>query len=167
MNPFKALRDMRTIAALLTDAERVARRMGDAQPAAEHVLLAAVNLPDGSAARVLDRFGVSAVRLEKAIIDEHAAGLVAAGIDAGTAEQLAAASPLEPASGTRVYRAGPTAQDLFGAAGSAARRAKQRLVGAHVALAASEVEHGTLARVLDRLGVDRRELREAARAEVA
>ncbi len=42
MNPLRALRDMRTIGRLLTDAEQIARRMGDEQPSAEHLLIAAI-----------------------------------------------------------------------------------------------------------------------------
>jgi ATP-dependent Clp protease ATP-binding subunit ClpA len=157
---------MRTIAALLTDAEGVARRMGDSQPAAEHLLVAALQLPEGSAARALDRFGVTAERLGGAITDEHAAGLVAAGVEPEAARRLAEPTAIEPAAGSGLYRSSPSARDLFNAAASAARGAKQRLVGAHVVLAASDVEHGTLPRILDRLGVDRAQLREAARLEL-
>ncbi|CAN5473397.1 hypothetical protein BH23CHL10_BH23CHL10_10160 [soil metagenome] len=52
MNPLKALRDMRTIGRLLTDAEQIARRMGDERPSAEHLLISAIGLPDGSAGTV-------------------------------------------------------------------------------------------------------------------
>jgi hypothetical protein len=47
-----------------------------------------------------------------------------------------------------------------------ARSAKQRLSSAHVVLAAADVERGTLARVLDALGVERAALRDAARGEL-
>lgn len=167
MNPFKALRDMRTIGRLLTDAEQVARRMGDEQPSAEHLLLAAMTLPDGSAARALHGFDVDADRLAQAIRDEHASALVAAGIDAGTAAAVAADQPVTPPRDSGVYRSNPSAQELFQAAGAAARGARQRLAGAHVVLAAADLEHGTLARALERLGVDRLALRTAAAAELA
>ncbi|CAN5161508.1 hypothetical protein BH23CHL9_BH23CHL9_00670 [soil metagenome] len=55
---------------------------------------------------------------------------------------------------------------LFQAAGTAAREAGQRLSGAHVALAAADLEHGTLARALERLGVAPEALRVAARTEL-
>jgi ATP-dependent Clp protease ATP-binding subunit ClpA len=167
MNPFKALRDMRTIGRLLTDAELVARRMGDERPSAEHLLLASMTLPDGTASGALQRLGVDADRLAGAIRDEHASALVAAGIDASTAAAMSADQPVTPARGSGVYRSNPSAQELFQAAGAAARAAGQRLAGAHVVLAAAELEHGTLARALDRLGVDRATLRAAASSELA
>ncbi|HSI99664.1 MAG TPA: Clp protease N-terminal domain-containing protein, partial [Patescibacteria group bacterium] len=100
MNPFKALRDMRTIGRLLTDAETIARRMGDERPGAEHLLLAAMELPDGTAAQALGRLGLEADQLARAIRDEHAAGLVAAGIDASTAAEMSADRPVAPARGS-------------------------------------------------------------------
>lgn len=167
MNPFKALRDMRTIGRLLTDAEQVARRMGDERPSAEHLLLAALTLPDGTAAGALQRIGVDADTLAQAIRDEHAAGLVAAGIDASTAAAMSADRPVTPTMGSGVYRSNPSAQELFQAAGAAARSARQRLAGAHVVLAAADLEQGTLARALQRLGVDRAALRSAASSALA
>lgn len=167
MNPFKAAGDMRTIGRLLTDAEQVARRMGDERPSAEHLLLAAMTLPDASAARAMDRFGIDAEQLTQAIRDEHADALVVAGIDAPTAAAMSADRPVGPARGSGVYRSNPSAQELFQAAGRAARSARQRLAGAHVVLAAADLEQGTLARALERMEVDREALRSAAASELA
>ena len=167
MNPMNAVRDMRTIKVLLTDAERIAREMGEEEPGAEHLLLSAIGLPDGAAARALGRFGVDAARLRAAIVQEHADALAAIGIDAATVGGEggpAAALPVEPRS--RLYRSSPSAQEAFQAAGAMARSAKQRLSSAHVVLAAADVERGTLARVLDALGVERAALRDAARGEL-
>ncbi|MBK6300079.1 MAG: hypothetical protein IPF40_03180 [Actinomycetales bacterium] len=47
MGLFNAGRDVRTINALLTGAEREARRGGDALPGPEHLLLSALDLADG------------------------------------------------------------------------------------------------------------------------
>jgi ATP-dependent Clp protease ATP-binding subunit ClpA len=166
MNPIAMLRDMRTIGRLLGDAERIARRMGDEQPSAEHLLLAALAMPDGAAGRAMSRAGADAVALERAIVEEQAGGLEAAGVDPARARSLAEPRPVVPATGSGVYRSSPSAQDLFRDAGARARRERQRLSSAHVVLAASDVAHGTLARVLDRLGVDRDALRAAAEAEL-
>ena len=163
MNPLNALRDMRSISRLLADAEQAARRMGDERPGAEHLLLAAIGMPDGSAARALSAVGVDAPRLSGALRAEHAAGLVAAGVDADTARRMSEPDPIEPLNPRGVYRSDASAQDLFQAAGTAARAARQRLGGAHVVLAAADFRHGTLARALDRLGVDRDEMATAAR----
>src|SRR5688500_19305520 len=80
MNPFKALEDMRTIKRLLTDAERVARDMGEEEPGAEHLLLAAIDLPDGSAARALGSMGIDAARIRAALLEEQADALVSVGV---------------------------------------------------------------------------------------
>ncbi|HSK94506.1 MAG TPA: Clp protease N-terminal domain-containing protein [Candidatus Angelobacter sp.] len=166
MNPLNMIRDMRTIGALLGEAERIARRLGDEEPGAEHLLLAAVGLPDGSAGRALQAVGVSAVQLERAVVEVQAAGLERAGFEPGAAARLAEPVAVPPAEGVGVYRSSPTAQELFRAAGDRARAARQRFAGVHVVLAASEVEAGTMRRVLDRLGIDRQRLREVAEAEL-
>lgn len=166
MNPVKMLRDMRAIGGLLGDAERIARRMGDEQPAAEHLLLAALAMRDGAAARAMARFGVTGESLEQAIVTEHADALAAAGLDRTAADRLATAPPVEPATGSGPYRSDASAQELFQAAGSLARGSRQSLSSAHVVLAAADLERGTLARVLDHVGIERVAMREAARAEI-
>ena len=167
MNPFKALDDMRTIRQLLTDAERIAREMGEEQPGAEHLLLSAMGLPDGSAARVFGGLGIDEAAIRAALRDEHADALVAAGVARETAEAMAEPSPLGEAGKPRLYPAGPSAQEVFQEAGRLARTSKQRLAGAHVVAAVASLERGTLPRVLDRLGVDRQRLADAARAELS
>lgn len=167
MNPKRALDDMRTIKQLLTDAERISRELGVAEPGAEHMLLSAIGLPDGTAARALARVGVDDDGIRAAMVAEQADALVAVGVPREHAEALAVPTPLGDADRPLVYGAGPTAREVFTTAGDIARGAKQRLVGAHVVLAVAGVERGTVARVLDRLGVDRGQLSDAAREELA
>ncbi len=76
VNPLDA---MRTIKKLLTDAEVEARAMGEAEPGAEHLLLAALELPDGTARRAFERLDVDPTRLRSAIVDQQAEALVGAG----------------------------------------------------------------------------------------
>ena len=167
MNPMKMLDDMRTIKQLLTDAERIAREMGEEEPGAEHLLLSAIGLPDGTAARALGGLGVDADRIHAALRAEQADALVAAGVARETAEALAEPAPLGPGGAPLLYGAGPSAREVFQEAGRIARSSKQRLAGAHVVAAVARLERGTLPRVLDRLGVDRERLADAARAELA
>ena len=167
MNPLRALDDMRTIKKLLTDAERIAREMGDEEPGAEHLLLSSIGLPDGTAARALASVGADADRIRAALREEQAEALVSVGVPREAAEAMSGPEPLGPAGAPLLYGAGPSAREAFGAAGKMARAAKQRLAGAHVVAAVAGMERGTTARVLDRLGVDRRELADAARAELA
>jgi ATP-dependent Clp protease ATP-binding subunit ClpA len=167
MNPMKMLDDMRTIKQLLTDAERIARDMGEEEPGAEHLLLAAIGLPDGSAGRVLGSLGVDPDRIHAALRDEQADALVAAGVPRERAEAMADPTPLGPGGAPILYGAGPSAREVFQEAGRLARSAKQRLAGAHVVAAVAGLERGTMPRVLERLGVDRHRLADAARAELA
>ncbi len=163
----KMLDDMRTIKQLLTDAERISREMGEEEPAAEHLLLSAIGLRDGSAGRALASVGVDAEAIRAALRDEQADALVAAGIPRQTAEAMAEPTPLGSPGAPLLYGAGPSAREVFQEAGKLARSSKQRLVGAHVVLAVAALERGTLPRVLDRLGVSRRQLADAAQAELA
>lgn len=166
MNPPRVLDDMRTIKLLLTEAERIARQLGEEEPGAEHLLLSAIGLPDGTAARALARVGLETQGIHTALREEQAAALVSAGMPRETAEAMSEPTPLDPAGAPLLYAAGPSAREVFHAAGKLARSARQRLVGAHVIAAVADLERGTLARVLERLGVDRRRLAEAAQEEL-
>jgi ATP-dependent Clp protease ATP-binding subunit ClpA len=164
MNPLDA---MRTIKKLLTDAEIEARAMGVAEPGAEHLLLAAICLPDGSARRAFERAGADPHALRAAIVDEQAAALVAIGFEAEQARSLSAPAPLEPPTGRGVYHAGVSAQEAFQAASTlAAKDGRFRLSGAHVVAAVARMEHGTAARVLGLLGIERDALVRAAEEEL-
>src|SRR5687767_10675111 len=71
----KRVRDVRTINMLLTGAEAEARRAGESLPGAEHLLLSAIALPDGSARRAFERVGADPDRLQAAIAAQHADAL--------------------------------------------------------------------------------------------
>ena len=164
MNPLDA---MRTIKKLLTDAETEARAMGVAEPGAEHLLLAAIGLPDGSARRAFERAGADPEALRGAIVEEQAAALVGIGFEAEHARSLSAPAPLEPPTGRGVYHAAVSAQEAFQAASAlAAKDGRFRLSGAHVVAAVARMEHGTAARVLGVLGVHREALVRAAEEEL-
>jgi ATP-dependent Clp protease ATP-binding subunit ClpA len=163
----KMLDDMRTIKQLLTDAEAIAREMGDEEPGAEHLLLSALGLPDGSAARALDRLGVDADGIRAALRAEQSDALVAAGVPREAADAMAKPRPLGAAGAPLLYGAGPSAREVFQEAGKLARSSKQRLAGAHVVVAVASLVRGTVPRVLDRLRVDRARLADAARSELA
>lgn len=167
MNPMKMLDDMRTIKQLLTEAERIAREMGEEEPAAEHLLLSAMGLPDGSASRALATVGVDEERLRLALREEQAEALVSVGVPRETADAMAEPKPLAPGGAPLLYAAGPSAREVFQEAGKLARSSKQRLAGAHVVVAAAGLSRGTVPRVLERLGVDRTRLADAARAELS
>jgi ATP-dependent Clp protease ATP-binding subunit ClpA len=152
---------MRTVKQLLESAERLAREAGEPEPGPEHLLLAALDLPDGGARRAFARVGVDPDGLAAAVEAHHAEALQSVGVAPG--EPAVVAAP--PARGP--YRSTGAAQEVFQAAGRLARERRTPLGGAHVVEAVTATEHGTAAAALARLGVDRGALAEAARAEGA
>ena len=152
-----ARHDIQLIADLLTRAESEALSLGDSEPGAEHLLVAALMLDDDSARTAL---GTDASAARDALRAVHATALAAAAVvDSSTP------SALPPAQG--IYRSRVSTQEVFQRAKSLARRSPTGLRAAHVLIAVAEREHGTAARVLDQLGVDRGALIAAATAEAA
>ena len=153
--PLRTVRhDMRLIADLLTLAESEALALGDPQPSAEHLLIASLLLDDDSARSALS---VDAAAVRDALAAVHATALAAASvIDSSTP------SALPPARG--LYRSEVSTREVFGRAKTLARRSLSGLRAAHVLAAVAEREHGTAARVLAHLAIDRTALIEAATA---
>ena len=142
-----AIQEIRTINALLTEAERQALALGDEAPAAEHLVLAALLLDDDSARVAL---GVDASRFREALVAVHAGALESIGVAIGDGELPSAQA--KPG----VYRSEVSAQEVFQRARVLAKQDRPRgLRTVHVVRAAAEREHGTVARVLSALGVDR------------
>ena len=158
----RRLADMRTMKQLFTLAETEAQRTGEAEPGAEHLLLAAVDLPDGSARRAFERVGVEPAALREAIASQHDDALRAVGVEA-PAGGLDAPSPVQ-ARGP--YRSKGSAQTLFQRVTELVRSECSQLYGAWFVLATTETEYGTTARALRRLGVEPDDLARAARAEL-
>lgn len=75
-------KDARTIMALSLDAERRALAEGQRHPGAEHYMLAALDLPDGSARRAFARVGVDPEAYRAALANRHTVALNAMGIAA-------------------------------------------------------------------------------------
>lgn len=162
----KATRDIRTINALLTGAEAEARQTGESLPGAEHLLLSALALPEGSARRAFERVGADPDGLRPAIAAQHTEALRAVGIEPPDDEALDEAIVKDTRAGTKLYRANASLDSAFRAAGDLARADKRSpLVGAHVVVAVAQMEHGTAARALTLMGIDREALAAAAREE--
>jgi len=155
---------MKTISTLLQQAEEIARGRGADEPAAEHLVLAALQLPDGTASRALERLGSSSDDFGAALDAQEAEDLERIGVHA-PGDRINAELPV-PTAPTGVYKREASAQQLFQAAGDDARRGGGSLVGAHVLRAAAALERGPTARALRRMGIDRDALREAAGAEI-
>lgn len=155
---------MKTIKQLLEAAERIAAERGGRRPSAEHLVLAALELPDGSAARTFERLGRSPGAFAVALDDQEAEDLRRVGVEAPL-ETIRAQVPA-PGAPVGVYRSEPSAQQLFQIVAEDARHHDEGLTGAHVLRAAATVEHGVVARTLRRIGIDREDLRSASTDEI-
>ena len=160
----RRIREIQTIGTLCKAAEKHARASGQQQPGAEHFMLAALELPDGSARRVFERVGADPQEFGKAIEQQYRDALHAVGLDLPALDEPEQAQAFAEASG--VYRAQPSGQAVM------QRMAEQRtsgapLSGAHVVLAVASSEHGVAPRALRSMGVNREHLLSAARAEIA
>lgn len=132
--------DATTIASLLTAAEREAAALGDEQPGAEHLLVAALDLDDSTSG-----LGVTADDARAAIRMVHS-------------RALGADVPLTPSKRplAGLFRSSNSLQQVFQRTRVLSKR--ERLTGMHVVRAAAERERGTIALVIDELGIDRAEL---------
>ena len=153
------VRDIPKFKTLVEGAQAEARRAGESLTGPEHLLLAALDLPDDTARRAFERAGADAGALRGAIEAAHAHALGGIGIEA---PEIDGPAPPERSG----FRATAPAWAAFRAVSDMARD-DDGLLGAHVVLVVAGVEHGTAPRALAALGVDRGELAAAARAELA
>lgn len=161
----QTFKDMGTIKTLCEAAERIANVEHQKAPGAEHFVLAALELPDGSAARVFDRLGITAEAFRDALRQGHREALAMAGVDpeqaAGSEQDV---PPLPQPAGA--YGAAPSgASVLQGLAGMRKRGVSGPLAGVHVLDVVSAMQHGTTMRALARLGRDAQTVRAAIAAE--
>lgn len=163
MPHFPRLGEFDTIKRLLGGAERQAHAMGDELPGPEHLLLAALALPDGTARAAFKRAGADPDALGPAIEAQHAAALQSVGL--GADPGLAGRTPA-PAPG-RAFKATPQAQAAFRRAVELSAEPKpRRLLGAHVVVAVADLELGSAARAIRHLGIEPSRLGDAARQEL-
>ncbi|MEW6704551.1 MAG: Clp protease N-terminal domain-containing protein [Pseudomonadota bacterium] len=157
------LRDMRTITALCRSAELHANAEGRQAPGSEHFVMAAMDLPDGTAQRAFRRANADPARFRQAIVQQYARALRSAGIDASLFEDDAPAMP--EAKG--LYKAEDSARQLVERLARLRREEPARpLLGADVIAVAAESRHGITARAIEAMGLDAATLRAAAQAEI-
>lgn len=155
--------EARTVSALLDGAERHANRAGELLPGTEHLLLAALDLADGTARRAFERAGVDPAALAAAIERQHVDALATVGVAApGDLPVVPAPTPGGP------FRATPAAQSAFRRAYELSATPKpRRLLGAHVVAAVAEGSEGTAARSIRALGIEPDRLAAMAREVLA
>jgi hypothetical protein len=157
--------DMGTIKTLCEAAERIANQAHQKVPGAEHFVLAALELPDGSALRVFGKLGITADRFREALQEAHRSALQVAGVGA---EQIARSEqdvPPLPEPGA-LYNAAPSGQAVLkGLAALRKRGVTGPLVGVNVLEVVSAMQHGTTARAFGLLGRDAPTVMAAIRSE--
>lgn len=156
--------DIRFMQSLFPAAEAEAAAMGEKEPGAEHLILTSLGFREGSARRAFERAGADPDRFRDAVVTQHAAALRSIGIDDDAAIDEQLPPPAERPGG--VYHSAPSARRVFPEVVKLVKRDESRLSGAYILLVACQMEHGTTARALATMGVDRRELAAAAQAEI-
>lgn len=154
--------DIGTIGTLCTGAERHALRDEQREPGAEHFLLAALDLPDGTARRAFEEVGADPAMLKDAIARQYGDALAAIGLDIGS-PPAASGGPEPLAARPGAYNASPSGQEVMQAL-AANRSQHAPLLGAHVVAIVAAMPHGVAVRALRAMGVDPDLLRSAAEA---
>ena len=164
-------RDVSTINALCSGAEKLANANGQKEPGAEHLVLSALELPDGTARKAFRRIHVDPDGFRAAIARQYKDALQNIGIalapEAAIADEASAV-----AAGTGLYKAQASADALMQTlAGDIMAKEHEvdpaaPLLGAHVILAATAAQYSVAARAFRAMGIDPVKLAEAATAEI-
>lgn len=173
---FKAIkqrfRDIGTIKALCFEAERLANAEGQKEPGAEHFVLSALALPDGTARRAFLRVHADPDNFRTAITQQYEDALQSLGIALPyDAEISGEATPIPTSKGP--YQTQASAQALMQTLTREIMVKEQKadstaqLLSAHVVLAATSSQYGVATRALRAMGIDSASLAEAARAEIS
>ncbi|MDX1251756.1 MAG: Clp protease N-terminal domain-containing protein [Gammaproteobacteria bacterium] len=159
-------RDMSTIKALCLGAEKHANANGQKEPGAEHFVLAALELPDGTARKAFDRIHIDPEGFRAAITQQYQDALRNIGIEMPQHSAISdATAPIPP--GTGLYNAQPSAQALMHQLVHQRKvESNAPLLGAHVILAVTSAQYGVAVRALQAMGVDLTRLAEAATTEI-
>ncbi|WP_334190679.1 Clp protease N-terminal domain-containing protein [Noviherbaspirillum sp.] len=156
--------DMHTIKTLCASAEKHANADGQKEPGAEHFVLAALELPDGTARKAFERMQTDPDDYRAAIARQYDDALRHVGIE--IPEDHADGGAAIPA-GAGIYKAQPSAQALMQQLANRQKAdAGEPLLGAHVLLAVTAARHGVALRAFRAMGIQPAALADAAAAEI-
>ena len=162
----KRFRDAGTLKTLFESADRHANHEGQTEPGAEHLVMAALELPDGTAGKTFERVGARPDGFRDAVAQQYVEALRAVGIEPSAAAPLNGDPPVSSVKGA--YRAQASAHDLVHKLTETKPFASALpLLGADILIAATAGQHTIAARALRAMGVDPAALAAAARAEIA
>ena len=160
------LRDMQTIKTLFLSAERHANAEGQQAPGVEHFILAALELPDGSARKAFERIGANPEDFKDAIAQQYRDALKSVGIDASGISSFNETSGITP-NQSGLFKAKPAIRTLMlQMLQQRKRQPSPALLSAHVIVAATTISQGIAVRALNRMGIDLAALDRAAQEEI-
>ncbi|MEH3053542.1 MAG: Clp protease N-terminal domain-containing protein [Patulibacter minatonensis] len=142
----------RAIREIVERAEAYSHQLGDDKIHAEHLLLAALDLPGGAARRAFERAGADPAAAADAVRWTHATALRKVGVE--PVPEAALTDPLDISS-TRTLRGqfGESGKQVFTLAAAKAKLTRTRAVDLHILDAVGDLREGTAARALRELGV--------------
>ena len=164
-------RDMRTIKTLCFEAEKLANANGQKEPGAEHFVLVALELPDGTARKAFERIHADPNRFHTAIAQQYEDALQNVGIALPHEATITDEATPVPTS-TGPYKTQPSAQALMQTLTQEIMVKEQKvdpaapLLSAHVILAATTAQYGVAIRAFRATGIDPTKLAEAATEEI-
>ncbi len=157
------IQDMKTISKLISGADEQARIRGEEKPGAEHFLLSALNMPEGSARRVFERVGADPDKFHEAIGKQYSDALKSVGIDVKSIDNEPEPVEIE----TIFHNAQPSGQAVMKKLYALKKKDKDRpLLGAHVVGVVASMEHGVAARALRAMEVDQAGIARAVNTEL-
>lgn len=158
------IRDVKTIGKLIPGADEEARSLGKKTTGAEHFVLSALNLEDGTASKTFEKLGIDSIGFRNAVKAQYDVGLSTKGVDAGSLDD----EPVPVHSDKASHSSKPSGQSLMKSLYALKQKDKERpLQGAHVLIAAAAIEHGVLPAALKVLGINRDALAKVASEELA
>ncbi len=152
-----------TINKLIPGADEQAHLMGEEKPGAEHLLLSALELPDGTAQRIFERIGINPEQFQMALKTQYNDALNAIGIDS----KMMTDAP-EPVIFSRVlHDSQPSGKMVMKALYALKSHDKDRpLLGAHVVEVVARMKHGVAARAFKIMGIDQNVILSAVKEEL-
>lgn len=157
--------DMNVIKGLCLGAERHALMDEQQAPGAEHFLLAALDLPDGAARRVLKRVNADPAEVRHAITRQHMEALRSVGLTFEVIEPVMTKQrPLSRHH--KLYHAAASGEAVMQALARRLDSGRTPLSGAHVVAVIALMRQGVAARALRMMNVDLDALVAAAEAEI-
>ncbi|MCG7926815.1 MAG: Clp protease N-terminal domain-containing protein [Candidatus Thiodiazotropha taylori] len=137
--------------------------MGEERPGAEHFVLSALNLEDGTAKRAFERLGADSGKFQAAIKKQYTEALSYIGID-----QPSLDIQPEPIETTKTFQESQASgQDLMKKLFALKQQDKQHpLLGAHVLCAVADMHYGVVSRAFKVMGITPEHLIRSAREEI-